>query len=95
MPALDTSSVAMYFTQTLINLWVNHSRRSSPNQHPMRTVTCSAPFHPRALLLFRRPGGILSGWMEKLRRLWERRFDRLENYLRKLQQKERPNGRKK
>jgi DNA-binding transcriptional ArsR family regulator len=34
-------------------------------------------------------------WLEEYRRLWEQRFDRLDNYLRELQAKEKKNGRKK
>jgi DNA-binding transcriptional ArsR family regulator len=34
-------------------------------------------------------------WLERYRRLWEERFDRLDEYLRTLQAKEKPRGRKK
>ena len=34
-------------------------------------------------------------WLEKYRRLWEQRLDRLDDYLQKLQTKEKKNGRKK
>jgi len=34
-------------------------------------------------------------WLEKYRRLWEERFDRLDVYLQELQAKERKRGRKK
>jgi DNA-binding transcriptional ArsR family regulator len=33
-------------------------------------------------------------WLERYRRLWEERFDRLEEYLRELQAKEKTDGRK-
>jgi DNA-binding transcriptional ArsR family regulator len=36
-----------------------------------------------------------SDWLEHYRRFWEESFDRLEEYLRELQVKERKNGRKK
>ena len=31
-------------------------------------------------------------WLENYRRLWEQRFDRLEDYLRELQAQEKPKG---
>jgi DNA-binding transcriptional ArsR family regulator len=34
-------------------------------------------------------------WLETYRRLWEERLDRLDDYLRNLQAKEKPRGRKK
>src|SRR5258708_3390898 len=34
-------------------------------------------------------------WLERYRRFWEERFDRLDDYLRKLQAKEKKRGRKK
>ena len=34
-------------------------------------------------------------WLERYRRLWEERFDRLDDYLRTLQAKEKKRGRKK
>jgi DNA-binding transcriptional ArsR family regulator len=34
-------------------------------------------------------------WLENYRRLWEERFDRLDDYLKTLQAKERKRGRKK
>lgn len=34
-------------------------------------------------------------WLESYRRLWEQRLDRLEDYLKTLQTKEKRNGRKK
>src|ERR1700726_2529998 len=34
-------------------------------------------------------------WLEDYRRLWEARLDRLDNYLKKLQAKEKKHGRKK
>jgi DNA-binding transcriptional ArsR family regulator len=38
----------------------------------------------------------VSKWLEYYRRFWEHSFDRLEDYLREVQQKEdKPNGRKK
>jgi DNA-binding transcriptional ArsR family regulator len=33
-------------------------------------------------------------WLEKYRRFWEERFDRLDDYLRELQAKEKKPGRK-
>jgi DNA-binding transcriptional ArsR family regulator len=36
-----------------------------------------------------------SDWLEHYRRFWEESFDRLEDYLRELQVKEKKNGRKK
>lgn len=35
------------------------------------------------------------GWLEHYRRFWERRFDRRDDYLHELQQKEKSHGRKK
>jgi DNA-binding transcriptional ArsR family regulator len=34
-------------------------------------------------------------WLERYRRFWEERFNRLDNYLRELQAKEKKRGRKK
>nr|ACN58814.1 ArsR family transcriptional regulator [uncultured bacterium BLR9] len=34
-------------------------------------------------------------WLGEYRRLWEERFDRLDEYLHKLQAKDKPRGRKK
>ena len=34
-------------------------------------------------------------WLERYRRLWEQRLDRLDEYLKTLQAKEKPRGRKK
>ena len=34
-------------------------------------------------------------WLEEYRRFWEQSFDRLDDYLRELQQKEKKHGRKK
>ncbi len=34
-------------------------------------------------------------WVERYRRFWEERFDRLDDYLRELQAKEKKHGRKK
>jgi DNA-binding transcriptional ArsR family regulator len=36
-----------------------------------------------------------SKWIEHYRRFWEQSFDRLEEYLREVQKKEKTNGRKK
>jgi DNA-binding transcriptional ArsR family regulator len=38
------------------------------------------------------PSGLqeISAWVEQYRRLWEARFDRLDEYLRDLQQEEQP-----
>jgi DNA-binding transcriptional ArsR family regulator len=36
-----------------------------------------------------------SDWLERYRRFWEESFDRFEDYLRDLQQKEKKHGRKK
>jgi DNA-binding transcriptional ArsR family regulator len=33
-------------------------------------------------------------WLERYRKLWNERFDRLENYLKELQSNEKKNGRK-
>lgn len=33
-----------------------------------------------------------SGWIEEYRRFWEERLDRLDDYLKKLQGKDRPEG---
>ncbi len=33
-------------------------------------------------------------WLERYRKLWEERFDRLEDYLKELQGKDKKNGRK-
>src|SRR5262245_20919438 len=35
-----------------------------------------------------------AGWIERYRRFWQQSFDRLEDYLRELQEKERRHGRK-
>ena len=37
----------------------------------------------------------VDSWLREHRRLWERRLDRLDEYLRKLQGREKPRGRKK
>lgn len=37
----------------------------------------------------------VSGWVEQYRRHWEARLDRLEDYLKRLQAKEKKHGRKK
>lgn len=37
----------------------------------------------------------VSDWVEQYRRFWEQRLDRLEEYLRELQAKEKKHGRKK
>src|SRR5438445_9939974 len=44
-----------------------------------------------------RPGPLkdAADWLEHYRRFWEESFDRLEDYLRDLQTKEKKNGRKK
>jgi len=41
------------------------------------------------------PGPIVevAGWFDKYRRFWGERFDRLEEYLREIQQEEDPNDR--
>src|SRR6202047_4317820 len=36
----------------------------------------------------------VAGWVEHYRRFWEESFDRLDDYLRKLQTKEKKHGRK-
>ena len=36
----------------------------------------------------------VDGWLEQYRRLWEERLDRLDDYLRRLQMKEKKRGRK-
>ncbi len=33
-------------------------------------------------------------WVERYRRIWEQKFDRLDDYLRELQEKEKKHGRK-
>lgn len=35
-----------------------------------------------------------AGWLEHYRRFWEQAFDRLEDYLREIEKKEKDNGRK-
>src|ERR1019366_396479 len=37
----------------------------------------------------------VAGWVDHYRRFWEESFDRLDDYLRELQQKEKTHGRKK
>jgi DNA-binding transcriptional ArsR family regulator len=37
----------------------------------------------------------VDGWLERYRRFWEERLDRLDDYLRELQAKEKRRGRKK
>ena len=37
----------------------------------------------------------VDSWLEEYRRLWEERFDRLDEYLQKLQGKQKPRARKK
>ena len=43
------------------------------------------------------PGALkgVDDWLERYRKLWEERFDRLDDYLRELQTKEKKRGRKK
>ena len=43
------------------------------------------------------PGALkgVDDWLERYRRLWEERLDRLDDYLRELQAKEKKRGRKK
>ncbi len=43
------------------------------------------------------PGALkgVDDWLERYRKLWEERFDRLDDYLRELQAKEKKRGRKK
>lgn len=36
----------------------------------------------------------VSDWVERYRRFWEQRFDRLDSYLKQLQAQEKPNARK-
>ena len=36
----------------------------------------------------------VADWVERYRRFWEQSFDRLDDYLRKLQTKEKKHGRK-
>jgi DNA-binding transcriptional ArsR family regulator len=36
-----------------------------------------------------------SAWLEEYRRFWEQSFDRLDDYLQRLQKKEKKNGRRK
>ena len=36
----------------------------------------------------------VADWVERYRRFWEQSFDRLDDYLRKLQAKEKKHGRK-
>jgi DNA-binding transcriptional ArsR family regulator len=36
----------------------------------------------------------VAGWVERYRQFWEQSFDRLEDYLRELKQKEKKNARK-
>jgi DNA-binding transcriptional ArsR family regulator len=36
----------------------------------------------------------IAGWVERYRHFWEQSFDRLEDYLRELKQKEKKNARK-
>ena len=42
-----------------------------------------------------KPLAAASDWLEHYRRLWEQRFDRLDDYLRELQWKEKKHGNKK
>jgi DNA-binding transcriptional ArsR family regulator len=37
----------------------------------------------------------IADWVEHYRRFWEESFDRLDDYLKELQRKEKPHGRKK
>lgn len=37
----------------------------------------------------------IAGWIEQYRRFWEHSFDRLDDYLKELQGKEKKNGRRK
>lgn len=43
------------------------------------------------------PGALkgVDDWLERYRKLWEERFDRLDDYLRELQAKEKKRGRRK
>ncbi len=36
-----------------------------------------------------------NAWLEEYRRFWEQSFDKLDDYLQRLQKKEKKNGRKK
>jgi DNA-binding transcriptional ArsR family regulator len=49
---------------------------------------CPCRIEPRALKS-------VDDWLERYRRFWEERFDRLDDYLRELQAKEKKRGRKK
>ncbi len=42
-----------------------------------------------------RPLKEASAWIERYRRMWEERFDRLDEYLREIQMKDKKHGRKK
>jgi len=52
-----------------------------------------AQWRPRRLAA--QPLKDVAAWVETYRRFWEESFDRLDDYLRVLQQKEKPRGRKK
>ena len=49
----------------------------------------------REKLHYLNPGPMqeVAGWVDRSRRFWDERFDRLEDYLRELQQKEQENDR--
>ena len=49
----------------------------------------------REKLHYLNPGPMqeVAGWVDRYRRFWDERFDRLEDYLRELQQKEQENDR--
>lgn len=60
-----------------------------------RLITRSRDAQWRPCHLNAEPLREVSGWVEQYRKHWEQRLDRLEDYLRKLQAKEKKHGRRK
>jgi DNA-binding transcriptional ArsR family regulator len=60
-----------------------------------RLITRSRDAQWRPCHLNAEPLREVSGWVEQYRKHWEQRLDRLEDYLKKLQAKEKKHGRRK
>jgi DNA-binding transcriptional ArsR family regulator len=63
--------------------------------HRAGLITRSRQAQWRPCQLEARPLKDVSDWVEHYRRFWEQSFDRLDDYLRKLQTKEKKHGRNK
>jgi hypothetical protein len=51
-------------------------------------------FYPMAPDRLSSPFAAFAAWLERCRAFWEQSFDRLDDYLRELQSKEKPRDRK-